>query len=206
MSSIGGAGGKGLAKVIAIVAAGAVVATFAIAYALDQTNRYGEVPCPKGTNASTGGNSASAMTIGFTRLDEIMSNADVIAVADVDKCVKVHSHPKAREIRLTDFEVRVAKIVKGDLPEGSTVAVQLLTSGSDADYHVMKAGEQYVLFLTYNQVTSAYSPVGGPQGRFLVKDDRGYSMDAVHSDLDFINVTIDGRPLDDFLSDVQGVS
>ena len=70
----------------------------------------------------------------------------------------------------------------------------------------MKAGEQYVLFLTYNQVTSAYSPVGGPQGRFLVKDDRVYSMDAVHSDLDFINVTIDGRPLDDFLSDVQGVS
>jgi hypothetical protein len=206
LSSIGSAGRKRLATVIAIVAAGAVVATFGTAYTLDQINRYGEVPCPEGMNASTGGNSASAMIIGFTSLDEIISNSDVIAVADVDKCAKVHSHPKAREIRLTDFEVRVVKIVKGDLPEGGKVTVQLLTSGSDADYHVMKAGEQYVLFLSYNQVTSAYSPVGGPQGRFLVKDGQVYSMDAVHSDLGFINVTVDGQALDDFLSDVQGAS
>lgn len=199
-------GRKKAAKIAAIAAAAVVIATFSLAYAVDQNNRYGEVPCPQEASLSSGINSASAMTIGFTTLQEIVSNADVIAVADVENCVKVHSHPKAREIRLTDFNVRVTEIVKGDLPVGNPVAVQLVTSGSDADYHVMKTGERYVLFLVSNQVTASYSPVGGPQGRFLINDDHVYSMDAVHPDVGFINVSVDGQPLDDFISEIRAAS
>jgi hypothetical protein len=206
-STRGGKGGKRLAKVIAIVAAGAVIATLGTAYALDQINRYGEVPCPPEPGPSSSDmDSASAVLIGFTSMEEIITNADVIAVADVESCIKVHSHPKAREIRLTDFQVRVAEIVKGDLPASGTATVQLITSGSDADYHVMKAGERYVFFLASNQVTSGYSPVGGPQGRFLVSDNQVYSMDAIYSDLGFINVSVDGQPLDDFLAEIKAES
>ena len=85
--------------------------------------------------------------------------------------------------------------------------VQLVTTGEDADYHLMKQGERYVLFLTFNQVTSSYVPVGGPQGRFKVSSDGlVYSLDSIYPDMGFINVKVDGQPLGDFLSDIRSLS
>lgn len=149
------------------------------------------------------GTSASALIVGFTTMEEVVANSDAIVVADVEKCVKVHSHPKSKEVRLTDFELRIERSIKGDMPIGSTTTVQLVTSGEDAEYHLMKAGERYVLFLTFNQVTSSYVPVGGPQGRFIIVDGLVYSLDGIHPDLSFINVKVEGQPLDDFISEIQ---
>ena len=197
---------KKLAKIIAISAAGVLVATLGAAYALDQINRYGDVPCREEDAQPSLGNKAAALTVGFTTLEEIVANSDAIVVADVDRCVKVHSHPKSKEVRLTDFEVTIEKTIRGDLPEGRTVIVQLVTSGEDSDYHIMKAGERYVLFLTFTQITSNYVPVGGPQGRFLIDNDLVYSLDGIYSDLDFLKVNVDAMPLDDFVTESQSLS
>ena len=152
------------------------------------------------------GTGASALIVGFTTMEQVVANSDAIVVADVDKCAKVHSHPKSKEIRLTDIEVTVERSIKGDMPVGGTATVQLVTSGEDADYHVMKAGERYVLFLTFSQATSSYVPVGGPQGRFIIVDGLVYSLDGIHPDLGFINVKVEGQPLDDFLSEIRPLS
>ena len=193
---------KKIARIIAIAAAGAVIATISLAYAMDQINRYGEVSC-RDDSAPSSGNSASSLVVGFTTLEEIVANSDAIVIADVDRCVKVHSHPKAKEIRLTDIEVTIGKSIMGDLRPGATVSVQLVTSGEDAEDHVMLAGERYVLFLTFNQITSSYVPVGGPQGRFVIVDDLVYSLDSIYPNLGYINVKVDGQPLDDFLSEIE---
>lgn len=192
-------------KVFAIAAAGAVIAAISLVYAWDQNNRYGEVPCADGSAPLTG-TGASALIVGFTTMEQAVANSDAIVVADVEKCVKVHSHPKSKEIRLTDIEVTVERSIKGDMPVGGTATVQLVTSGEDADYHVMKAGERYVLFLTFSHATSSYVPVGGPQGRFIIVDGLVYSLDGIHPDLSFINVKVEGQPLDDFLSEIQPLS
>ncbi len=190
---------------MAIVVAGVIVATGSLAYTTDQINRYGDVPCPSA--AAPSGNGASAMSVGFTTMEEIVSNAEAIVVSYVDGCSKVHSHPKSREIRLTDFEVKIVKSVKGNIPVGKTITVQLVTSGEDWDYHLMNTGERYVLFLTFNQITSSYVPVGGPQGRFLIGEgDLVYSLDGIYPDMSFISVKVDGQPLEEFLSGVQSKS
>ena len=194
---------KKIARIIAIAAAGAVITTISLAYAMDQINRYGEVPCREEDSAPSSGNSTSALVVGFTTLEEIVANSDAIVIADVDRCVKVHSHPKAKEIRLTDIEVTIEKSIMGDLRPGATVSVQLVTSGEDAEDHVMLAGERYVLFLTFNQITSSYVPVGGPQGRFVIVDDLVYSLDSIYPNLGYINVKVDGQPLDYFLSEIE---
>ncbi|HKU49743.1 MAG TPA: hypothetical protein VJP79_07315 [Nitrososphaera sp.] len=219
-------GSKKLVRAVAIAAAGAVIATIGVAYALDQINRYGDVPCnpPAVSQKSIGqadnnddnkNNKAAALVVGFTTLEEIVENSDAIVIADVDSCVKVHSHPKSKEIRLTDFEVTVTQLIIGGgggdddslLSPGKTLMVQLVTTGEDADYHLMKQGERYVLFLTFNQVTSSYVPVGGPQGRFKVSSDGlVYSLDSIYPDMGFINVKVDGQPLGDFLSDIRSLS
>lgn len=198
---------KKLAKVIALSAAGALVATLGVAYALDQINRYGEVPCVQQVSAASTVGRAAALVVGFTTLEEIVENSDSIVIAQVDQCVKVHSHPKAKEIRLTDFEVTVEKTIRGDISEGKIVTVQLVTSGEDADYHVMKAGDRYVLFLTFNEITSSYVPVGGPQGRFLIDNsNRVYSLGNIYPDLGFLAVKVDGTPLEDFVKEIQSMT
>ena len=192
-------------KIIAILAAGAVIAAVGVAYALDQTNRYGEIPCGQENDADSPGG-GQAPVIGFTTLEEIVANADAIIIADVDRCIKVHSHPKSKEIRLTDFEVTAEKTIRGDIPAGKTLTVQLVTSGLGSD-RLMNSGERYVFFLTYNQVTSSHVLVGGPQGRFLIEDgERVYSLDAIYPDMGFISVKENGKALDDFLSGIESVS
>lgn len=197
---------KKIARIVAIAAAGAVIATISLAYAMDQNNRYGEVPCCEEDNTPSSDNSASSLVVGFTALEEIVANSDAIVIADVDRCAKVHSHPKAKEIRLTDIEVTIEKSITGNLRSSETVSVQLVTSGEDAEDHLMQAGERYVLFLTFNQITSSYVPVGGPQGRFVIVDDLVYSLDSIYPNLGYINVKVDGQPLDDFLSEVESTT
>ena len=189
-------------KIMALAAAGAIVAAASLAYAMDQNSRYGEVPCPAAGSA-TSGNTASAATVGFTKLEEIVANSDAIIIADADRCVKVHSHPKDKEIRLTDIEVTTEEVIMGDLQVGRPVTVQLVTSGEGAEDHPMQAGERYILFLTFNPITSSYVPVGGPQGRFFISDDHVYSLDSKYPDLAYINVKMDGEPLDGFVSQIR---
>jgi hypothetical protein len=192
-------------KIIALVAAGAIVAAASLAYAADQNNRYGTVPCPA-ESAIVSSNIAPTATVGFTKIEEIIANSDAIIIADVDKCVKVHSHPKDKEIRLTDIEVTPEETITGDLQAGKPVTVQLVTSGEGAEDHPMHEGERYILFLTFNQITSSYVPVGGPQGRFLIADDRVYSMDSKYPNLTYINVKMNGEPLDDLVSRIRTIT
>jgi hypothetical protein len=181
-----------------------MIVAASLAYAMDQNSRYGEVPCPANVQAAS--NNPSAATVGFTRIEEIVANSDAIIMADVDRCVKVHSHPKDKEIRLTDIEVTNKQVIMGDLQPGRPVTVQLVTSGQGAEDHPMQAGEKYILFLTFNQITSSYVPVGGPQGRFIVVDDRVYSLDSKYPNLDYINVKLDGEPLDDFALQIRAMT
>jgi hypothetical protein len=188
-----------------LIAAAVVVATgISLAYMIDQINRYGEVPCPAEV-ATLDSYKASATAVGFTRLEEIVANSDAIIIADVERCVKVHSHPKDKEIRLTDIELAIGKVIIGEVQAGSSVTVQLVTSGEDAD-HLMQPGERYLLFLTFNRITSSYVPVGGPQGRFVIVDERAYSLDRIDPNLDYINVKMDGMPLDDLVAQLHAMT
>jgi hypothetical protein len=184
--------------------AGALVALASALYAIDQNNRYGDVPCSAQAAPAPSGGSASV--VGFANLHEIASNSDAIVVAQVVECEKIHSHPKSRELRLTDVRVAVEKRISGSISEGSTTSAEMVSSGSDADPHIMLQGERYVLFLAYNQVTQSYFPVGGPQGRFQIVDDKAYSLDKLYPNAGYIQVKVDGQRLDEFLAAVSAAS
>jgi hypothetical protein len=195
--------GTTFAKVLAIAGAGSILAMFGLVYAIDQNNRFGEVPCTETDGKASTDSSALAQWVGYSSLKEMVGNADAIVVAKVDGCVKVYSHPKSKDLRLTNFGFVVEDSMKGTFSEGERVTVDFLSSGLDSERHLMKADERYVLFLAFNQITESYFPVGGPQGRFQVIDDQVYSLDNYYADLDFINVKVDGEPLGHFVSRIR---
>jgi hypothetical protein len=176
---------------------------FGLVYAIDQNSRFGEVPCTETDGTASADSSALVQWVAYGSLKEMVGNADAVVVAKVDGCVKVYSHPKSRDLRLTSFGFVVEDPMKGTFSEGERVTVDFLSSGLHSGKHLMKADERYVLFLVFNHVTESYFPVGGPQGRFQVVDDQVYSLDNQYADLDFINVKVDGEPLDDFVSRVR---
>lgn len=193
-------GGKARRFFVA-AAAGALVAIAIAVYVIDQNNRYGDVPCSVAVPAAAGG--GSAVSVGFTTLKEIASNSDAIIIARVGECEKVHSHPKSKELRLADISVTAEETVVGSISKGYSTTVELVSSGPDRDPHIMKPGERYVLFLAYNEITQSYFPVGGPQGRFQIVDDKVYSLDGLYPELGFIRVKVHGQPIEEFLSAVR---
>jgi hypothetical protein len=118
-------------------------------------------------------------------------------------------HPNAEDTPLTDFNVTIERSMKGKLNVGDTIKISQF--GGPAPYAIsegdpiMKAGEEYVMFLVYDPTLETYGYLGGPQGKFLVKESKVYSMDNVDPQADFVQIKVKGKPIDEFSADIAAV-
>ncbi|HEX7034084.1 MAG TPA: hypothetical protein VF172_13880, partial [Nitrososphaera sp.] len=92
-------------------------------------------------------NEAFAQLVAYSTLQDLVKDADVIVVGKVTSCIGIRGHPNAPNLELTDFNVTVERVIAGNVGAGDSLTVQLFTSGSEADFHIMNVGERYVLFL-----------------------------------------------------------
>lgn len=143
----------------------------------------------------------------FPDLETLTSGADFIISGKVVNTIGTRMHPNAQYTPLTDFEVTVERVIKGELQEGDTIKVTQF--GGPAPYArvqgdpIMQAGEEYVMFLVYDPTLDAYGYLGGPQGKFLLKNSKVYSMDNVDPEADFVRMKIKDKPLEDFRADIS---
>jgi len=114
------------------------------------------------------------------------------------------------------FQANVTSYVKGSGPISIYV-----TDFTEAGDPLLVVGDQYVLFLTNNwncapsppappcvlpqtQLSVTYHIVGGPQGKFDVRDNLVYGLKSLYPPLDdWIRVDAKGIPLDQFVKQVQ---
>ena len=77
-----------------------------------------------------------------------------------------------------------------------------------SDDPLMSIGDSFLVFARKND-DGTYTVLSGPQGRFVIEDDCVYSLNAVDKQLrsanrSSSNIMVDGVPLDDFISSVEG--
>lgn len=143
----------------------------------------------------------------YPDLESLTKEADYVIVGKLQNMIGTRDHPNAGHIQLTDFDVTVERTMKGKLQVGDTIKVSQF--GGPAPYAraegdpIMKAGEEYVMFLVYDPTLEAHGYLGGPQGKFLVEESKVYSMDNVDPEADFVQIRVKDKPIDDFSSDIS---
>lgn len=110
-------------------------------------------------------------TYGYSDVQELTRNSDVIAYIEVDSPVET----KGGMVPATYFDVTVTDGIYG-CTEGDVLRIYM-TGGMDqnGDYLVvdvdplMKKGQEFLIFAVRNS-TGTYTVLGGPQGRFEYRD------------------------------------
>ncbi len=147
---------------------------------------------------------------GYPDLESLTKQADYVVLGKLETMTGTRNHPNSEHTPLTDFDVTVVNVMKGDLPAGEKIRVSQF--GGPAPYAriegdpIMKAGEEYVMFLVYDSTLDAYGYLGGPQGKFLVKESKVYSMDNVDPEADFVEIKVKDKPLNDFRTEISNAA
>lgn len=143
----------------------------------------------------------------YPDLKSLTKQANYVILGKLENMTGTRGHPNAQGTPITDFDVTVERSMKGKLNVGDTIRVSQF--GGPSPYAVsegdpiMKAGEEYVMFLVYDPTLEAYGYLGGPQGKFLVKESKVYSMDNVDPGADFVQIKVKDKPIEDFSADIS---
>lgn len=147
----------------------------------------------------------------YPDLKSLTEEAEYIVAARLENMIGTRDHPNVPGIPITDFSATVTTNIKGKLTQGDSIRISQF--GGPSPYAVsetdpiMKAGEDYVFFLVYEQALDSYGYLGGPQGKFLIQESKAYSMDNVEPEASFVHVKVKDKPIDDFekeISDIAG--
>lgn len=140
---------------------------------------------------------------GYDNLENMTTTASEIVVG---KVTAVKDTYYVTEVPITKFEVVVEKSLKGKLSQGDKIdqvqAADFDPMGNSVTNDVrMNVGEEYLLFLKSTPENTYYS-IGGPQGRFLLKNTSVYSMDNIDSRADWVHIKSMGKPYSVFENEV----
>lgn len=109
---------------------------------------------------------------------------------------------------VTQFDVEVVQALKGPLKKGDMITFQQF-GGVNPEQSIVKdevllnTGDTYVLFLKYWPPTNTYHALGGPQGQFVVKDSKVYSMDTVDAQKgSSVSLREKDKPVGEYLNEV----
>jgi hypothetical protein len=140
---------------------------------------------------------------GYEHLENMTSTSSDIVVGKVTRIIDEYY---VTDVPVTKFEVTVEKSLKGKLSPGDKISqVQAadfdLTENRISNDVRMNVGEEYLLFLKTTSENTYYS-IGGPQGRFLIKNSSVYSMDNIDSRAEWVHIKSVGTPYSVFENDV----
>lgn len=143
----------------------------------------------------------------YRDVEELTENSDYIAIVNVKESDSFYYEilPK------TLYTVETTQSIYGETDD-----VQLVFTGGVfedktvelSDDPLMSIGDSLLVFARKND-DGTYTVLSGPQGRFVIEDDCVYSLNAVDKQLrsanrSSSNIMVDGVPLDDFISSVEG--
>lgn len=112
------------------------------------------------------------------------------------------------KIPVTEFEVTVKDSFKGDLISGNKISYFQYGDVDSSKYflkndRISKIGEEFVLFLSDKNDDEDYFSVGGPQGQFLIKNSKVFSLDSIDSKVDWIHVKENAKSLTIFSNELK---
>jgi hypothetical protein len=141
-------------------------------------------------------------------IQSLKADADLVALGEVVGCTGVDSQQTAfGSIHSTDFAFEIESVLHGAAAQSVVVIRQTggVVGGRTVEFMddpLMQTGDRYVLFLKEG-TSGLYHVLGGPQGRFVVRDERVSSLGNVYTDRVIFDPYIRDVSLEDFLEQIR---
>lgn len=146
----------------------------------------------------------------YSGIDDLAENSDLIAVITVKDRIADKDN-KQYGAMLTKYTVQIDTLIYGEETDRITV---IMTGGTDdaekkiyeiSDDPLMENGDTYLIFAKQNE-DGTYAILSGSQGRFVIIDDKVYSLNAVNEQVKESNhgsgITVDGTPKEAFFKQI----
>jgi len=146
--------------------------------------------------------------MGYGDIPSLKADADLVARGEIVGCRSVNSQETAiGSIYFTDFSFQIESVLHGAASQSAIVIHQTggIVGGRTVEVMedpLMEVGDRYVLFLKQG-TSELYYVLGGPQGRFVVHDERVSSLSAVYTDRGIFDLDIRNVPLEAFLEQIR---
>ena|ERR1051326_293263 len=146
-----------------------------------------------------------------TTWSDLVANAKVVVHARVEESQNASRMDSGRAQGMTAYSIRVLDPIKGDIIPGQILTVLRYGGTTDRGDHVglsfdpsfpaFQTGDNYVFFLTWNIVLSAFQVAHGPNGAFHVN---GGAVEPIGSSP--LSASARGRQLGEFLAATKRMS
>ena len=146
--------------------------------------------------------------MGYGDIPSLKADADLVARGEIVGCSSVDSHQTAvGAVYFTDFSFRIESVLHGAASQSAIVIHQTggVVGGRTVEFMddpLMQTGDQYVLFLREAR-PGLYYVLGGPQGRFVVLDERVSSLSDIYPDRGIFDLDIRNVPLEAFFEQIR---
>jgi hypothetical protein len=107
---------------------------------------------------------------------------------------------------VTQFVFRITRVIVGNLSAGSTDITVLQHNGGLVYDPPMQVGDELILFMRKSarlDMSGAYVVVGGPQGRFIIRSGKVYSVGDLYPEARNTTLSIQGMDESSFMAIVE---
>lgn len=143
---------------------------------------------------------------GFSSVRDLSAASVAVVVGHVEGKKQVAE----QALLFTDFEVVADGSLKGRVRAGDHITVHqtggVRPGGAIEEVcsdPLLETGTRYLLFLKYSKETGRYFVAGGPQGRFVVQEDKVIPLSDVYPDRGIASVPIGTMSLDQIAASVR---
>ena len=151
--------------------------------------------------------------MGYGDIPSLTADADLVALGKITGCPSVGSEevgapPVTSTLYTTYFSFEIESVPYGAASQPTVVIPQTggIVGGKTAeimDDPLMQTGDRYVLFLREAR-SGLYVVLGGPPGRFVVRDELVSSLSAIYPERNIFDQRIKDMPLGEFVEQVRG--
>jgi hypothetical protein len=149
-----------------------------------------------------------SLAMSYEDIPSLKADADLVVLGEIIGCPSVESHQTAvGSVYFTDFSFQIESVLHGAASQPAIVIHQTggIVGGKTVeimDDPLMQTGDRYVLFLREAR-PDLYFVLGGPQGRFVVRDGLVSSLSAIYADRGIYDLDIRDVPLDAFAEQIR---
>lgn len=149
---------------------------------------------------------------GYADLASLMADADVVVIGSVDRLLGTNTDARTAgsvtsTLIFSDYAFSVERVLKGAV---STPTITIHQTGGTSngktqeviDDPIFVVDERYVLFLREFSAGN-YFVIGGPSGRFIVRNDQVSSLSNIYPDRNISDLGLDKVRLEDFVSSLK---
>jgi hypothetical protein len=140
----------------------------------------------------------------YSSLAELRRDSTLVAEGSISAVAGVDSSQN-----VTHFVFKISRVIVGNVSGGSTDIILLQHNGALIYDPPMHVGDDLVLFMRNTarlDMPRAYVIVGGPQGRFILKSGKVYSVGDLYPEAKTTTLSIQGMDESSFVAAVEQAS